>query len=94
MAWLCIRLLGARKGCLHKQAERPWVKGRQEGPRSSGSGSGRSHCPVKKWVGEKHAQTGMRKRHGLGLACESVRNLPPKHWQLSAGVQAEVEGKE
>lgn len=47
---------------------------------------------MKKWAGEKHAQTGMRKR--LGLACVSVRNLPPKHWQVSAGVQAEVEGKE
>lgn len=36
VAWLCIRLLGARKEHLHKQADRPWSKGRQEGPRSSG----------------------------------------------------------
>lgn len=38
-AWLCIKLLGARKGCLHKQAERSWIKGGQEGPRSSVGGA-------------------------------------------------------
>lgn len=49
---------------------------------------------MKKWAGEKHSQTGMKKRHQPGLACVSVRSLPPIHWQLNAGVQAEVKGKE
>lgn len=31
-------MLGARKGCLHKQGERAWVEGRQDGSRSSGGG--------------------------------------------------------
>lgn len=41
VAWLCIRLLGARKGCLHKQADRPqiirwWQWARATAPWKSG----------------------------------------------------------
>lgn len=89
VAWLCIRLLGYRKGCLYKQDDRPRAEGRRGGHQVVAVE--RSHCLVKKWAGEKHSQRGVKKR---GLACASVRHLPPIHWQVSAGVQAKVEGKE
>lgn len=35
----------------------------------------------------------MKKRLLVGLVCVPVKHLPPAHWQLSSGFQAEFEEK-
>lgn len=68
VAWLCVRLLGARKGCSYTLADRPSVEGRREGTRSSGGGGGKEPLPGKK-VCRRKALTDRHEEKALAVPC-------------------------
>jgi len=41
----------------------------------------------------KSTTEGRHEGEAPGVVCVSVRHLPPAHWQLSSGFQAEFEGR-
>lgn len=68
---------------------------RREGPVSAGGGRVRD-AGLESRFGEsvsvkRQHRRGTEKRPGVWFVCVSVRHLPPAHWQLSSGSQAEFE---